>query len=342
MKMATGIADSQLLRFDRFTRPPLPHLAKEGRNELAARARLLWARVTGRVATCFLALVSLSFAEDPLRTDATPEAPVTFAALTVEPTEIVLHAASRQQQLLVTAKRSDGRLVDVTREAEFSIADKAITRLAGTAIVGLRDGVTEMTVSAGGLSVKTPVRVQGFDQYPPVHFAIDVVPILSKLGCNSGGCHGKASGQNGFKLSVFGFDPVADFDSIVKQARGRRVFPSSPARSLILSKPSGGVPHGGGVRLAKDSLDYQLLSQWVDQGMPVGDEKAARLEGLRVSPQERELPAGGQQQILATAVFSDGSLRDVSSAALYSGNAPHVAEVDPGHQGRTTAASAAR
>ena len=287
-----------------------------------------WFRQFLRVAAAFLVIASASDAQEPVRTDTASESPIPFVALTVEPAEIVLHAASRQQQLLITAKRADGKLVDVTRQAEFSLTDDAIARIAGTAIMLRRDGVTELTVSAGGLSIQTPVRVQGFDHYPPVHFAIDVVPILSKLGCNSGGCHGRASGQNGFKLSVFGFDPVGDYDAIVKQARGRRVFPSSPARSLILAKPSGGVPHGGGVRLAKDSLDYELLAQWLDQGMPVGDEKAARLVGLRVSPPERELAAGGQQQILATAVYSDGSLRDVSSAALYSGNAPHVAEVD--------------
>jgi hypothetical protein len=251
-----------------------------------------------------------------------------FVTLTVEPAEILLHSASRRQQLLITARRADGKLVDVTRQAEFSLADDSIARIAGTAIVGNRDGMTELKVVAGGRSAKVPVRVQGFERYPPVHFAIDVVPILSKLGCNSGGCHGRASGQNGFKLSVFGFDPAGDYDAIVKQARGRRVFAPNPARSLILAKPSGGVPHGGGVRLAKDSLDYELLAHWVDQGMPVGDEKAARLVELRVSPRERELAAGAEQQILATAMYSDGTLRDVTSAALYSGNAPHVAEVD--------------
>ncbi|MGE5191796.1 MAG: DUF1549 domain-containing protein [Deltaproteobacteria bacterium] len=287
-----------------------------------------WNQTFLRVALPVFAVVAACDAQETARTSAAPASSVPFVALTIEPAEIILHAASRQQQLLITAKRADGRLVDVTRKAEFSLGDKTIARLAGTAIVGELDGVTELTVATGGLSVRTPVRVQGFEQYPPVHFAIDVVPILSKLGCNSGGCHGKASGQNGFKLSVFGFDPRGDYDAIVKQARGRRVFPSSPARSLILAKPSGGIPHGGGVRLAKDSLDYQLLYHWVDRGMPVGDDKAPRLVGLRVSPQERELAAGGEQQILATAIYSDGTLRDVSSAALYSGNAPHVAEVD--------------
>ncbi len=280
-------------------------------------------------AICHLAFVAVGFADEPAAKVVAPDSSASIVALTIEPAEIVLHAANRQQQLLVTGRRADGKLVDVTRQAEFAITDSAMAQIASTSIIGLHDGVTELTVTAGGMTLKVPVRVQGFEQYPLVHFAIDVVPILSKLGCNSGGCHGRASGQNGFKLSVFGFDTAGDYDAIVKQARGRRVFPSSPASSLILAKPSGGVPHGGGVRLARNSLDYQLLYEWVDQGMPVGDENAARLVGLRVSPQEREMSAGGQQQILATAVYSDGSLRDVSAAALYSGNAPHVAEVDP-------------
>ena len=286
------------------------------------------AHFCGGIVGCWLVLFSAAFGDERQQVGAASAPSTDFLSLSVEPAEILLHAASRQQQLLITAKRSDGTLIDVTRRVQFSIADQAIARLDGTALVGQRDGVTELTVSTAGLSATTRVRVQGFDHYPPVHFAIDVVPVLSKLGCNSGGCHGRANGQNGFKLSVFGFDPAADFDSIVKQARGRRVFPSSPARSLILSKPSGGVPHGGGVRLVKDSLDYELLYQWVDQGMPIGEEQAARLVGLYVSPPERELAAGGQQQILATAIYSDGSRRDVSSAALFSGNAPHVAEVD--------------
>lgn len=284
--------------------------------------------VAGWGVVCWLAFVSVGLAEVPAESVVASDSSSSFVELTVEPAEVLLHAANRQQQLLVTARRADGKFVDLTRQAEFSFGDATVAKIASWAVIGLHDGTTELTVSAGGLSIKTSVRVLGFEQYPPVHFSIDVVPILSKLGCNSGACHGRASGQNGFKLSVFGFDPAGDYDAIVKQARGRRVFPSSPAHSLMLAKPSGGVPHGGGVRLPKNSLDYQLLYQWVDQGMPVGDEKAARLVGLRVSPQERELAAGGEQQILATAVYSDSSFRDVSSAALYSGNAPHVAEVD--------------
>ncbi len=291
---------------------------------------MLSKRITvGGIFGCILAFHSAAVAGEPAETNpvvAAPEAPI--LALAVEPAEIVLNAASRQQQLLVTATGATGKLSDITRAAAFSLAEAGVVQIEGATLVGLRDGETVLTVSAGGMSVKTPVRVHGFADYPPVHFATDIVPIFSKLGCNSGGCHGRASGQNGFKLSVFGFDPGADYDSIVKQARGRRVFPASPPNSLLLSKPSGRAPHGGGLRLAEKSLDYQLLSQWIEQGMPFGAETAPRLMGLKVSPGEREMAAGGEQQILATALYSDDSSRDVSSAALYSSNAPHIAEVD--------------
>ena len=125
-----------------------------------------------------------------------------------------------------------------------------------------------------------------------MHFANDVVPILSKLGCNSGGCHGKASGQNGFKLSVFGFDPEADYNALVKEGRGRRVFPASPEDSLLLAKPSGRVPHGGGLRLAAGSIDYQLVRHWIEQGMPVGAADAATVVAVEVVPRERVLRFG--------------------------------------------------
>src|SRR5262249_59432668 len=105
---------------------------------------------------------------------------------------------------------------------------------------------------------------------PPVHFANDVTPLFSKLGCNGGGCHGKASGQNGFKLSVFGFDPRADYDALVKEGRGRRVFPAAPEASLLLTKPSGQIPHAGGRRLRAGPPAYRLPRRGGRQGLAVG------------------------------------------------------------------------
>jgi Protein of unknown function (DUF1553)/Protein of unknown function (DUF1549) len=250
-------------------------------------------------------------------------------SLSLEPAEIVLHAANRQQQLLITGITSGGRRIDLTRQAQVSIADPEIAHWSAGTLVGQRRGNATISVKFADLVVERSIQVQDIADFPPIHFGNDVMPILTKLGCNSGGCHGRQNGQNGFKLSVFGYDAPADYDAITIQSRGRRVFPANPEASLLISKPSGRVPHGGGLRLKPGSLDYETVRQWIYQGLPKGSDQAPRLVGLRVSPAECQLPAGGTQQILATAVYSDGSLRDVSAAALYSSNAPAIAETDP-------------
>ena len=258
-----------------------------------------------------------------------PQAPSsTIESLVVEPSEIVLHNANRRQQVLVTATDRDGRSTDATRDAEFVVDAPAIASVSQAKVQSIKDGSTSLLVKFGRREARVTVRVSGSNEIRPVHFANDIVPILSKLGCNSGGCHGKASGQNGFKLSVFGFDPEADRTAILKEGRGRRALPASPERSLILLKPTAQVPHGGGRRMAVDSPDHQLLLQWVTQGMPLGREDAPRVVALRASPNERVLGFQSQQQILATAEFSDGSLRDVTDAAAYTSNSGIAAEVD--------------
>ena len=260
---------------------------------------------------------------------AEPQAqPIVVESLRVEPSEIVLHNANRWQQVLVTGISRDGRNVDATRNAEFVVDDPAIANVSRAKVRGLKDGSSSLLVRFGGREVRVAIRVSGASEIRPVHFANDIVPILSKLGCNSGGCHGKASGQNGFKLSVFGFDPEADRTAILKEGRGRRVQPASPDRSLILLKPTAQVPHGGGRRMTVDSPDYELLRQWLWQGMPLGSEDAPRVIALRASPIERVLGFQSQQQILVTAEFSDGSLRDVTDAAAYTSNSGIAAEVD--------------
>ncbi len=229
------------------------------------------------------------------------------AELSVEPPEIVLQGASRQQQLQITARLADGTLRDVTHQCQFASSDSKLARIERATVLGVAEGQAAIDVHLGEHRARVPVTVRDFATYPGVHFANDVVPILSKLGCNSGGCHGKATGQNGFKLSVFGFDPEADYNALVKEARGRRVFPASPGDSLLLAKPSGRLPHGGGQRLAVDSVDYEAIYQWIRQGMPVGRSEAALVGEIRVSPTERVLGFGGPQQIVTTAIYTDGS-----------------------------------
>src|SRR6202011_5480548 len=110
------------------------------------------------------------------------------------------------------------------------------------------------------------VTVKGAGDVRRFHFENDVLPLFSRFGCNSSGCHGKAEGQNGFKLSVFGFDPAADYAALTKESRGRRVFPAAPDHSLVLMKASGWVAHGGGVRIRQGSSDYETLRAWIAAG----------------------------------------------------------------------------
>ncbi|TVQ01009.1 MAG: DUF1553 domain-containing protein [Planctomycetaceae bacterium] len=163
----------------------------------------------------------------------------------------------------------------------------------------------------------------------PIHFVNDVVPILTKAGCNMGVCHAKAgNGQNGFQLSLLGFEPLEDYESLVKQARGRRLFPAVPEQSLLLLKATNRMSHVGGARLDPDSESYQVLVRWIEQGAPWGDPAAAELVSLEVRPDRGTVLPGGEQPIAAIAHYSDGSQRDVTDLALFESNDKAMAEVD--------------
>jgi hypothetical protein len=168
-----------------------------------------------------------------------------------------------------------------------------------------------------------------------VSFATDVVPILTKLGCNSGGCHGKSTGQNGFKLSLLGFVPSDDHESMVKEARGRRVFAGDPAGSLLLQKATGRVPHGGGRRLDVESADYRVLSEWIRQGAAGPRAGDPILIDLQMTPTRGILSAGSSRQLKLEAVFSNGVRRDVTRQALYLSNEPEIGSVSETGRVRT-------
>ncbi|MBI5757487.1 MAG: DUF1553 domain-containing protein [Planctomycetales bacterium] len=161
-----------------------------------------------------------------------------------------------------------------------------------------------------------------------VRFGTDVVPILTKLGCDSGGCHGKATGQNGFKLSLFGFEPELDYDALVTEGRGRRLSLADPDRSLLLLKATARVPHGGGRRLNESSDDYRILRDWIAQGAAAPRDDDPRLVRIEQSPQEQILPKDSSQQLRVTAFFSNGTSRDVTRQAVYQSNEPGIAAVD--------------
>lgn len=165
----------------------------------------------------------------------------------------------------------------------------------------------------------------------PVDFENDIQPVLTRFGCNSGPCHGKARGQGGFQLSLLGFDSDQDFNSIVKEGRGRRVFAAIPDESLLLAKPTGGVAHGGGVRFSGTSSQADLFRRWIVQGMPRRIPDAPTLVGITVKPDSIVMVADATQQLQVTAQYSDGSERDVTSLASFqSSEAPLAAVSDEG------------
>lgn len=165
----------------------------------------------------------------------------------------------------------------------------------------------------------------------PINFANDVVPVLTKAGCNTGACHAKAGGgQNGFQLSLFGFEPSEDFSPIVLEGRGRRVMFANPDLSLLLGKASAQVAHGGGLRLPMESAGYATIRDWIGQGAPRTPPDSTEIVDLQIEPSKGSLPRQSSQQLRVLARYSDGSTRDVTELALYESNDPALLEVSDG------------
>ena len=182
---------------------------------------------------------------------------------------------------------------------------------------------TLTAASPEGLQASNRIRVQDVGKPESVHFPNHIVPIFTKLGCNSGACHGKASGQNGFRLSLLGFEPEEDYEHLVKEGRGRRLFPAAPEHSLLLAKATSALPHGGGGRIEPGSRDFRLLYRWIAQGMPYGEPDDPRLARIEVFPKERVMSPGQELLLRVTAHYSDASVRDVTRIVHYEpGEAP--------------------
>lgn len=183
--------------------------------------------------------------------------------------------------------------------------------------------VVSLSVGLCFLGIARSVRAER-----PVSFANDVIPVLTKSGCNIGVCHAKAGGgQNGFQLSLLGFEPGEDYEHLVKEGRGRRLFAGVPEQSLLLLKGTGQVPHGGGVRLDAASDGYSLLLEWIRQGAPFDKVGDRQFVSFKVQPERSTVPPHGEQQLAVVAEYSDGSTRDVTGLALYESNDAAMAEV---------------
>ena len=255
------------------------------------------------------------------------------AELIVSPTKIVLDSPEASQQIVVSVVTENGRR-DVTREIKLVVTDDSVAIVQGNSLVRPRsEGRTEISVTLGQETVNIPIEVVKQRNPDPVSFRNEIIPILTKAHCNSGGCHGKAEGQNGFKLSIFGFDVESDYAALMKNGKGRRISLTQPVTSLLLLKGTSQMPHGGGRKIEEGSYRYHRLLRWIREGARLDpeDSEAGQIVKIDVEPREQILFGGGTQQLRVTAIDSSGVRRCVTVEAEYESNATAIADVD--HQG---------
>jgi uncharacterized protein DUF1549/uncharacterized protein DUF1553 len=238
------------------------------------------------------------------------------------------------QQLVVTAVYDSGQTRDWTRKATYDVSPAGLLRVDASGLIDpIAEGEATVHVSAVsdsgsvGIDANVKVKVTNLVHDLPINFPNQVVPLFTKYSCNGGGCHGKSGGQNGFRLSLLGFEPKEDFEYLVKEGRGRRLFPAAPDQSLLLLKASARVPHGGGQRIDADSQAYSLLRRWIEQGMPYGKDADPKVTHIEVLPSDRLMEREGTQQIVVIAHYSDGSSEDVTRTTQFDSNDAEMAEV---------------
>lgn len=235
------------------------------------------------------------------------------------------------RQLVATLHREGVPEGDVTREVRWSAAPEGVVAVDDRGVVTpVANGSAKVTARTGdGLEANLGFVVEQIETPQAISFPNEIVPLFTKHGCNGGGCHGKSEGQNGFRLSLLGFGPTEDYEFLVKEARGRRLFPAAPEHSLLLRKAAGEMPHGGGARMERGTWDYQAVVRWMEQGMPYGSKDDPTVESISVFPELRIVGPGATQQLAVSAKYSDGSVRDVTGIVTYESNLKEMAEVEP-------------
>lgn len=244
------------------------------------------------------------------------------------PETISLDHGAAIQQIMVVQTENDliGKHID---DVHLASADPAIAKIIGNVVHALANGTTTITATTtDGRTSTSQVVVSGTDQTHSWSFRNDVQSVIAKQGCNMGACHGSLSGKGGFILSLKGYDSESDYFSIARQARGRRIEMADPGRSLLLAKPTGALPHKGGLKLDSDSRDYQVLANWIAAGAPPPSQDDAIIERISVTPANALLSPGDEARVLVTAHYNDSTQRDVSHWAQFTATDEAVASVD--------------
>jgi hypothetical protein len=249
----------------------------------------------------------------------------------VQPSSITLIGARGMQQLVVTGRYADGSVRDLTPFVVVQAETPLVTISEEQMVRPLKDGTTHLLVKAGSHQLRVPVNVRDFDTPQPISFRNDLIAALNVGGCNSGACHGTPTGKNGFKLSLRGYDPAADYIQLTRDLFGRRTDRLEPESALILQKALGRVPHEGGARFPASSVPAQVMRTWLVEGLANDPPSLASLKKVEVLPGNRLLNEPGRwQQLAVQATFADGQTRDVTRLTVFTSSDPAIASVTTG------------
>jgi hypothetical protein len=276
-----------------------------------------------------LTAAGLAAASPP--TDPAKKAPIIGQPkeLLVQPKAVALNGPRSVQQIIVNGQYADGSVRDLTAFCEFAAeGGDVITVGAHGFLAPKKDGTVTLVVKAGGQVARVPVTVTAFEKPQPTRFRHEMIAAMNVGGCNSGACHGTPSGKNGFRLSLRGYDPAADYLQLTRDVLGRRTDRFDPDSSLILQKALGRVPHEGGQRFQPNSIPARAFRGWLSEGLQDDPADLPGVTSIEVLPGSRVLNApAAWQQLAVLAHFADGSVRDVTRLTVFSSSDNAVASV---------------
>ncbi|HEV3383975.1 MAG TPA: DUF1553 domain-containing protein [Gemmata sp.] len=254
--------------------------------------------------------------------------PVAAGELHIYPSEITVSGPNRIQQLLVV-EEENGRVVkDLQETANFTSSNEKVAKVSKTGrVTAVGNGEAIISAMVKETKIASKVTVSGFDKPSDWSFRNHVVPTMTKLGCNSGACHGALAGKGGFKLSLRGFDPDSDWFVMTRQAQARRIDLSKPSESLLLKKTTRTLPHGGGKRIVEGDDHYALLIDWIKGGAAGPLESDSRIVGIEVFPKAALLKPKDNLHVVVRASYSDGSSEDVTRWTRFGSSEELVAAV---------------
>jgi hypothetical protein len=258
--------------------------------------------------------------------------------VTVSPAAIEIKHQRHPHAIQVLGTTADGYSVDLGDAATFTVADPKVATVEGGWVKPVASGTTTVTVTAAGQTFTVPVKVALPAAEPPISFRHEVMPVLTRAGCNAGACHGYSLGKNGFKLSLRGSDPALDYPAVVRESAGRRVNFQNPTASLIVTKARGESAHEGGTRFARGSLADGIFVKWVTQGAPGDLKDKSEVVAVRMIPDRLTLKPGDRHRIQLIAEYADGTKRDVTRLGVFAVNNDQFAKVD--EDGRVTSVEA--